>query len=247
MTMRDLLVRGMLVGILAGLLTFAFARTFGEPNVDRAIAFEDSMHAAEAKADAAAGKPVEEEVELVSRPTQAGIGLFTGVMMYSVAFGGLFALAFGVAWGRVRGLGPKGLAALIAAVGYAVVVVVPQLKYPANPPSIGNPDTIGYRSELFFLMLLASLVAAGVATWLRAQFVRSLGAWNATLVAAVGFAVIIIAAMLVLPGINEVPEGFPAQTLWQFRVASLGTEAVLWLTLGLVFGYLTERQLTARR
>lgn len=244
MTMRDLLVRGMLVGVLAGLLAFAFARTFGEPNVDRAIAFEDSMHEAEAKAAAAAGKPVEPEMELVSRPTQAGIGLFTGVMAYSIGFGGLFALAFGVAWGRVRGVGPKGLAALIATVGYLVVVVVPQLKYPANPPSVGQPETIGYRTGMFFLMLVASLLASAVAMWLRAQFLRSLGAWNATLVAAVGFVVIIVAAMLVLPGINEVPATFPAQTLWQFRLASLGTEAVLWLTLGLAFGYFTERSLT---
>ncbi len=244
MTMRDLLVRGMLVGVFAGLLAFAFARTFGEPNVDRAIAFEDSMHEAEAKAAAAAGKPVEPEMELVSRPTQAGIGLFTGVMAYSIGFGGLFALAFGVAWGRVRGVGPKGLAALIATVGYLVVVVVPQLKYPANPPSVGQPETIGYRTGMFFLMLVASLLASAVAMWLRAQFLRSLGAWNATLVAAVGFVVIIVAAMLVLPGINEVPATFPAQTLWQFRLASLGTEAVLWLTLGLAFGYFTERSLT---
>jgi hypothetical protein len=234
----------MLVGVLAGLLAFAFARTFGEPNVDRAIAFEDSMHEAEAKAAAAAGKPVEPEMELVSRPTQAGIGLFTGVMAYSIGFGGLFALAFGVAWGRVRGVGPKGLAALIATVGYLVVVVVPQLKYPANPPSVGQPDTIGYRTGMFFLMLVASLLASAVAMWLRVQFLRSLGAWNATLVAAVGFVVIIVAAMLVLPGINEVPATFPAQTLWQFRLASLGTEAVLWLTLGLAFGYFTERSLT---
>jgi predicted cobalt transporter CbtA len=50
--------------------------------------------------------------------------------------------------------------------------------------------------------------------------------------------------MLALPGINEVPATFPAQTLWQFRLASLGTEAVLWLTLGLAFGYFTERSLT---
>jgi predicted cobalt transporter CbtA len=247
MTMRDLLVRGMLVGILAGLLAFAFARTFGEPNVDRAISFEQETDAAKVKAAEAAGKPVEQEVEIVSRPTQAGIGLFTGVMAYSVAFGGLFALAFGVAWGRVRGLGPKGLAAVVATVGYLVVVIVPQLKYPANPPSVGNPETIGYRSELFFLMLLASLIAAGVATWLRAQVVHSLGAWNATLVAAVGFIVIIAAAMAVLPGINEVPSGFPAQTLWQFRIASLGTEAVLWLTVGLGFGFLVDRHMASGR
>src|SRR5665213_3361185 len=106
MTMRELLVRGMLVGVLAGLLAFAFAKTFGEPNVDRAISFEDSHASAGEPAHAAtAGMDVghshDEGEALVSRTTQVGIGLFTGVMLYGVAFGGLFALAFAVAWGRI--------------------------------------------------------------------------------------------------------------------------------------------------
>jgi predicted cobalt transporter CbtA len=50
-------------------------------------------------------------------------------------------------------------------------------------------------------------------------------------------------AYLVLPGVNEVPRDFPAAVLWRFRLASLGTQAVLWATLGLVFGALTERSL----
>ncbi len=36
-----LLVRGMLVGLLAGILAFGFAKVFGEPQIDKAIAFED--------------------------------------------------------------------------------------------------------------------------------------------------------------------------------------------------------------
>jgi hypothetical protein len=46
---------------------------------------------------------------------------------------------------------------------------------------------------------------------------------------------------VVLPGINEVPGGFPAAVLWKFRLASVGTELTLWLTLALIFGELTER------
>jgi hypothetical protein len=37
---RTFLVRGMLVGIVAGLLSFAFLKIYGEPQVDRAVAFE---------------------------------------------------------------------------------------------------------------------------------------------------------------------------------------------------------------
>jgi predicted cobalt transporter CbtA len=51
---------------------------------------------------------------------------------------------------------------------------------------------------------------------------------------------------LALPAVNEVPEQFPAVVLWQFRIASLGAQAIMWATLGLVFGALTERALISR-
>ncbi len=244
---QTLLVRGMLVGLVAGLLAFAFAKTFGEPNVDTAIAFEDSMHDAEAKAALAAGQPAPPpEMELVSRPVQSSIGLFTGVVVYGAAFGGIFALVFAFAWGRAGRISPRALAAIIALIGYAAIVVVPQLKYPANPPSVGEPDTIVVRTELFLAMLLVSILAAAAATYLRAQLLPRLGGWNATLAAAAAFVVVVAIGMAVLPTVNEVPEGFPAATLWQFRLASLGTQAILWATFGVLFGWLTERSLAAR-
>ena len=44
---RTLLLRGMLVGVVAGLLVFAFARWIGEPQVERAIAFETAADQAQ--------------------------------------------------------------------------------------------------------------------------------------------------------------------------------------------------------
>jgi hypothetical protein len=88
----NLLLRGMLVGVLAGLLSFGFARIFGEPQVDRAIAFEEQMSQAKGELP---------EPQLVSRETQAGLGLFTGVIVYSAAVGGLFSLVFAFVYGRV--------------------------------------------------------------------------------------------------------------------------------------------------
>ncbi|HML27733.1 MAG TPA: CbtA family protein, partial [Hyphomicrobium sp.] len=64
--MANLLLRGMLAGLLAGFLAFGFATVFGEPQVDRAIGFEEQM--AKARGDA-------EEPEIVSRAVQASIGL----------------------------------------------------------------------------------------------------------------------------------------------------------------------------
>jgi predicted cobalt transporter CbtA len=73
------------------------------------------------------------------------------------------------------------------------------------------------------------------------------GNWNATLLAVGGFLALVVLAYVALPGIDEVGPGFPAILLWRFRLASLGTQAVLWTTLGLLFGALTERSLQGRR
>jgi predicted cobalt transporter CbtA len=247
-------MRGMLVGLLAGILSFCFLKIYGEPRVDRAIAFETQWDAAKVKAahDEAVAKglpaPVEAETpELVSRPVQAGIGLFTGVTVYNVAFGGLFALVYALAYGRMGAFGPRATAALIALSGILAVYVVPNLKYPANPPSVGDPATIGLRTKLYFVMIAFSLAAMIGAWMLRNRLVRPLGEWDAALIAAAAYVVVVVAVALALPTVNEVPEAFPAVVLWQFRMASLGAQAIMWTTIGVGFGALTERVQTLGR
>ncbi|MEQ5838942.1 CbtA family protein [Paraburkholderia acidicola] len=233
-----LLMRGMLTGIVAGLLTFTFAKIAGEPQVDQAISFEE-------KADAAKGEAPEPEI--VSRHTQAGFGLLTGVVVYGAAVGGLFSLVFAYAYGRSGRLGARALSALLALAAFVAIVIVPNLKYPANPPSIGDPETIGYRTGLFFLMIAISLAATVFSLKLRRHAAARFGAWNGAIVAGAVFIVIIAAVQLGLPSINEVPAAFPAALLWKFRLAALGMQAIMWTTIGLLFGVLVERaQQTSR-
>jgi hypothetical protein len=248
MTTGSLLWRGMVVGFVAALLSFGLVKVVGEPAVDRAIAFESAMDEAKAKAehDAAVARgenppPVEEEPELVSRPVQAGIGLFTGVTTYSIAFGGLFALAFAICYGRIGDWSPRVTAAVVALSGFLAVYAVPILKYPANPPSIGNPDTIGLRTAIYFGMILLSLGAMIVAWNVRNRLLEQHGAWNATLLAAAVYLIAVVIFALAMPPLDEVPEGFPAVVLWQFRMASLGAQAIMWTVLGLGFGAWVQR------
>ena len=245
---RAFLVRGMLVGIVAGLLSFGFLKVYGEPQVDRAIAFETQMDEAKAEAEKAKGMAMPaEEPELVSRPVQAGLGLFTAVIVYSAAFGGLFGLAFAFAQGRVPGaLSPQALSALLAVTGFIAVYLVPNLKYPANPPSVGDSETIGVRTALYFIMIAISLAAMIGSAALKPLLAPRFGEWNATLIIAASYVVIVALAGLLLPAINEVPEEFPAVVLWKFRIASLGAQLIMWATLGLLFGALTNRAATGR-
>jgi hypothetical protein len=230
MNARSLVVRGMLVGVVAGLLAFGFGRLFGEGPIDAAIAFESS-HA----------NPGVHEPALVSRTIQATLGLGAATLVYGVALGGLFALAFGLVYGRVGRLGARGTSAVLAAVGLVTAFVVPFLKYPANPPAVGNEATIGRRSALYVAMILISMASAVVAILVARATRQLLGVWNAVLVSAAAYLVIVGAASAILPTVNEVPADFSAVVLWRFRVASLGTQLVLWTALGLLFGALSER------
>jgi hypothetical protein len=235
---RALLVRGMLAGLLAGLLAFGFAWVFGEPSVDSAIGFEQHMH------QMAGEVP---EPELVSRAVQSTIGLLTGVLVYGCALGGIFALVFAYAYGRMGPLGPRGTAAVIAAAGFLTLILVPQIKYPANPPSIGEPETIGSRTALYFTMIALSVIGAVAALSTGRLLARRFGVWNSAIVAGAAYLIVVTAGMLILPPVNEVPADFSATTLWSFRLASLGLEVVLWTTLGLAFGFFAEKQFAPER
>lgn len=242
---RSLLIRGMLAGLFAGLLVFGYAKAFGEQHVERAIAFEEHGHTHSHDHEgmtSEAGEAAEpQETELFSRDVQGGIGLFTGVAAYSAGIGGLFALVFAVAYGRAGRVTPRVLSALLALSGFVAVNLVPMLKYPANPPSIGNPDTIGSRTALYFAMLAISVLAVFLAIKLWRYLLVRLGSWNAAVASAIAFVFVIGAAQMLLPEVNEVPEGFPADLLWNFRLVSLGMHLVLWSALGLLFGELAER------
>ena len=223
---RSLLVRGMLAGAVAGLLAFAFARVFGEPQVQHAIDFEHAH-----------------DPELVSRGLQRSLGLLTATVLLGVALGGMFSLVFSWAHGRVGAFRPRATAALLAGAAYLTIVVVPFTKYPANPPSIGNPDTIGRRTLAYVAMIAISLLAAVAAARIRRELLGRLGGWNAGLVAAGAFVAVVAVAELILPVVHETPAGFPADVLYRFRVASLGTSLTLWAALGLGFGMASERLL----
>lgn len=246
---RALLIRGLLVGLLAGLLMFGFGKLAGEPSVDRAIAFEAAHEHADHTHDQT-GTAIQAEApepELFSRSTQSGIGLLTGVGVYGIAFGGLFSLVFAYAYGRVGAAGPKPLAALLAAAGFLAISVVPMIIYPSNPPAIGEPDTIAHRTALYFIMIAISIAATIAALVIQTKLARRTDGWTAGLAALGTYVLIIGLAAALLPAIDEVPADFPASVLWHFRIASMGLQLVMWATFGTVFGLAAEHLLAPQR
>lgn len=234
--LRKLLICGLLAGLCGGLAAAGLAALAGEGAIDRAIAYQ--------RAAAPAGEPA--AAAPVSRALQRGIGLVVAAAVYGVALGGLFALAFAAAYGRVGRAGPRVTAYALAAAAFAVVYLVPFVKYPANPPGATDPSTIGRRTGLYLTMLAISLLAALAAARLRPLLARRLDGHAASLAAGLAFLAVVVAAGLALPSAGEPPPDFPAATLWRFREASVGMQAILWLTIGLVFASAARRAMAGR-
>lgn len=228
--MKDLLWRGMLAGLLAALIGATFARFVAEPMVDAAIAVEAGHEAP--------GAPDE---EVVTRATQKGLGLYTAMALYGTAMGGLFSILFAALTGRAGRIGPRGLALGLGIAAFLVIVLVPALKYPPNPPAVGLHDTIRVRTAAFFGMLALSVASAWGGTVVFRHLAGRLASIDRLLCGVGTFLGLIAIAQAFLPAIDEVPADFPASLLWRFRLASLGTQALFWLATADLFGRLVER------
>jgi predicted cobalt transporter CbtA len=253
---KNIIGRGLLAGALAGVFAFVFARIFVEPVIERAIGFEDGVGEAH---EAMHGGGHEHGAELFTRGVQANVGMGFGVLAFSIAMGALFAVVYAVTYGRVGNVSARLLSVLVAGGMLLSLYVVPALKYPANPPAVSLDETIRQRTLLYLLMVVLSAALFVAAVYLGRRLVSRLGAWNAALVAGGAYVVAIAVVMLILPTIDETPgplrdeagtiifAGFPADDLHQFRLYSLGTQVVMWTTIGLVFAALVSRFLESKR
>jgi predicted cobalt transporter CbtA len=250
---KRLIARGLLAGAVAAVLAFLFARLCAEPVIGRAIAFEDG------RTDAENAHGVHEHgAELFTRGVQANVGLGFGVLIFGVAMGALFGVLFCVVSARTKDIGPRALSVILATGAFGAVYLVPFVKYPPNPPAVGQADTIRDRTGWYLAIVLASVVAAIAAVWLARRLDARLGAWNGRLLATGAYVVAIAAVMVLLPSVDETPgplrdasgaivyPGFPADVLYEFRLVSLGTQLVLWAAIGVVFATLAGRLLGER-
>jgi predicted cobalt transporter CbtA len=229
MTARTLLVRGLLVGLLAGFATFLVAHQIGEPHVETAIALEDAGSSAEHPAD---GHTHQEDGTVVSRHNQRTWGLLTGTLVVGTALGGIVALLAAAAIGRLGRMTPRQSTATVTLVGFVSFALVPFLKYPSTPPAVGNGETIGDRTSWYFAFLLVSLAFAALATLLAVRVSEQHDGYVGVLAGVGLYVVAMVVTGQLMPTVNEIGD-FPADVLWYFRRASLITSATLWAVIGI--------------
>lgn len=170
----------------------------------------------------------------MSRDVQRGPGRFGAYALAGAAFG----LMFGVAFLALRRSYPDPLRrALVAGVVLAgAVTLSPGLKYPPNPPTVGDPATLAERQWLYVVFIVLSAVVLFGVAYLAGRW-REAG-WAAhRRLTAVALAVVVpmLTAYALLPPPPD-PVMAPATLVWRFRVASLGGNLLLWTVLTVGFG-----------
>jgi predicted cobalt transporter CbtA len=203
-----------LAGILAGLLAATFHFMASEPVIDRAIALE---------------APGEEP--LVSRELQKA-GLFLGFLIYGLTWSLLFGAVFHVVQRWLPGATPSTKGWVLAGAAFWSTALFPFLKHPANPPGVGDPETITTRQLLFLLCIVLSIATAALAVWLA----RSRGAQ----IGVAAMVVVHVALYVLLPATADAI-AVPADLLASFRVLSAVGLAFFWAVIGLTFGLLLRR------
>lgn len=262
--LRRFLLTGLVSGLIAGVGGGIFLLLFVEPTISRAIAVEQtSALARDTAATSGFGSPVDalesneadesesDEAELVSRRGQL-IGGFVGTVVGGGVWGSMFGL---LCWGtsRTGGRGFDGMerrsrrrsttdhfgwrrTVALAGACFVSVSLVPFVAYPANPPGVGDPQTIARRSGLYLAALVGSVSVSAIA-WAAWGFAkrRGFGAAMRCVLAACCYIALVVAMMLALPPAETASAQFPSGLLLEFRVRSLALLAVVWGLIGLVF------------
>ena len=160
-SLTSILKGALIAGVLAGIIVASYHYVVTEPVLQRAIDAEEAFSAS--RPEPAGEHAHDDEEEIVTRGTQRTFGLFTGFFFYGVAWS-LIAAAIYYPTQRFLPLASvTGRALSMAALLYWAVAFLPFMRYPANPPGVGDPGTIGHRQELFVGFLALSLLAAVVA------------------------------------------------------------------------------------
>lgn len=231
--------RGLAAGLLAGVLAGVFAFVAGQLPVRDAIALEEASDTDPVQhPDQGAGDP--EASFPVPRSTQQAL-LPVATALVGAAFGGLFGLALHLLWPRFRDPDPWRSPLRLGAVVWLAFVGVPLVVAPPNPPAVGDGDAIVTRSGWYLGAIAASSLLSGALWWLARRWDPTGWSRPERWVAIGGVGLVAFGALVVVLPIEAAAGDFPADLLWRFRLASLGTQTLLWAALAATFGLLSVR------
>jgi hypothetical protein len=244
MQLLSCLRRGAVAGAAGGTLAGGFGFALAEPVMDRAVRLEAAREDARSAAGEAAEQLVEHHAELFSRDTQ-----HLGLLVASLAAGMAFGVLFGVVYAARHRVDPPpdtgrdgwGQALSLGAAAWFAVFLVPFVRYPANPPGVGEAGTVDARTGAHLAALAVGILGTAAAVRLAAHLRRRGIRASHRQLAVAGVLLVTLALPFALLPADSDPLEVPAELLWQFRTLAFATGTLLWAGLAVTFGLLAER------
>jgi hypothetical protein len=215
-------------GAIAGTILAIINLGLVEPYIDSAIALETQRKIS-------SGENVDMAELVHYRVWQKGGAIAAGAV-YGISLGALFGIIFAYGRKALPGNNNKKKALFLAGVLWFVLYLMVAIKYPANPPAVGDPETIYYRQSLYvgYLAISGFTALALAIPWKRVQF------GSKKILFPLIYAAVMIVAYFVLPP-NPDKISISMDLIHTFRVVTALTIGLFWGILAIVFGSLWDR------
>ena len=157
--------------------------------------------------------------------------------------GGILGMSIGALFGIVfaysRNSLPKGHTLkktfVLAAIMWLTIFIIPFLKYPANPPTVGDVDTVVLRSILYLSFIaISGFSAVGFFILYKKLQNKKKG------LAFVGYAVFITTVFFIMP-VNPDEVKAPMDLVNSFRIMSVIAVTTFWIAEAIIFGMLWQK------
>jgi predicted cobalt transporter CbtA len=221
------LLSGFLAGTIHGLANLIFV----EPYLDEAIGIENqNLFAAGEEEDT-----LEFQTEYKSyRIWQKSGNVLAGAIL-GTSMGALFGIVFAFSKKVLPGEHHIKKALILSGLMWITIYLIPFLKYPANPPTVGDADTVVLRAILYLSFIaISGLGAVGFYQMFKRLQKRK------KIMALFGYALFISTMFFLMP---ENPDDVtaPMELVFGFRIMSVISVSIFWIAIAVILGAFWEK------
>jgi predicted cobalt transporter CbtA len=221
------LVSGALAGTIHGITNLAIV----EPYLDEAIGIENQNLFASGEEEDTPQFWVEYDAY---RDWQKGGQVLAGAIL-GTSIGALFGIVYALSRNSLRGKNDLQKTLLLAGIMWFTMYLIPFLKYPANPPTVGDGETVVLRAILY----LSFIAISGLGAVGFYQIYKRLKQ-NTKVFAFVGY-VMFIGMVFVLMPPNPDEVNAPMDLVNGFRAMSVVAVSVFWVSVAVILGGLWHK------
>lgn len=218
-------------GAFAGLVWGSSNLVLVEPYLDEAIGIENQNLFASGEEEDTLEFWIEYEGY---RTWQKGGQMLAGVIL-GTSIGALYGIVFAFSRNSLPGNENVKKGLILAGIMWVTIYLIPFLKYPANPPTVGEGETVVLRGILY----LSFIAISGLSAFGFYKFSKLFNG-KKKLLALAGYAVFISIIFVALPE-NPDEISAPMDLVSGFRIMSVLAVSTYWIALGVILGVLWNR------